>query len=422
LIWTLKGGKVMKKLYVLLGMLVFCGVTRVYAGQSGQLPFERKQQLQEQLEGSAFRKGVSGGIQGVIKVAPSDHSPITVKYDDITIASWNLLSDEHTLNFFFNVSEKKYFAEHKRAGKPIAWKEVFNDFGHFVFNNSEVDQSGVYKINITKKLMDDFIAAKKLKQQDIQDAQEFVNIVLDSTNPYHEDIKTSLIHILEIKFGIDKGYLQWKERFKLINQNKLLVKNIVQHDFLCFQECTNPQDMLTLVQNNSQKDFAMLYHRVKANSEDNCVIIYDKNKYELIRHHNFGLAQNRKPCIVAQFRSLKTDESLIVGSIHHAGTGKSEISLILEQVNQLLQGANDVVMVCGDYNHQSDFYRQDLMSTGFELKMPSKPTMAGFEYGNVNKAIDGVLTNRPIATTVHVLEQGMFASQVVLPMNITFEI
>lgn len=401
-----------------------------------KLPLERRQQLQQQLEKSAFRKGISTGIQGTMKIAPSDHSPITVTFDDISIASWNLLSDEHTWNFLFDVGRKRYFAEHTRDGKAIAWRDVFNDFGNFVLNNSKADKSGTYTIKISKKLMDDFISEKKLKHQKLQessqdkekikqsennlkDAESFIQLVLDNKNPDHQDIKASLLHILEIKYSIANGYLRWEERLKKLKENKLLIKNLIAHTFLCFQECTNPNDMLALL----PKRFAMIDHVVKANSKDHCVITYDKDTYKLEKHTTFGLNQNKKPCIIAKFHSLKTNAPIIIGSIHHPGTGKSEMNLILEQVNTMLQGAKDIpVFILGDYNHRSEFYAQDTTGTDFTLKMPNTPTMAGFEYGNLNVAIDGVLTNRPAETSVKVLDQKTFASQVELPIIITFEI
>jgi hypothetical protein len=415
-----------KALVIVLILIAFVGSHQLDSGQTGLLPAERKQQLKDQLENSAFRRGVSAGVQGTMKVAPSDHSPITVKFGDVSLASWNLLSDEHTWNFLFNVAEKQYFAEHKRDGKPIAWRDVFSDFGDFVLSKAAIDQFGMHKITITNKLMNDFIAYEEtVKRPDriIKDAQEFVALVLDNTNAHHEDMKASIVHIMEIKFAMAKGYLRWEERLKKIEENKLLVRSLGSHDILCFQECTNPQDMLTLLRKSSSKNFALLDHVVKAGSKDHCAIIYDENKYMLEKHNNFGLAENRKPCIMAKFRSLKTNTSLIIGSIHHPGTGASEISLIIKQVNLLLQGATDIpVMVLGDYNHQSDFYKKDTMGTGFDLKMPNSPTMAGFEYGNLNVAIDGVLTNRPAETSVKVLEQTAFASQVELPIEIKFEI
>lgn len=427
----------MKKILLLFTLVCASALNSM---ERNQLPLERKQQLQQQLEKSAFRKGISTGIQGTMKIAPSDHSPITVTFDDIFIASWNLLSDEHTWNFLFDVGRKRYFAEHTRDGKAISWRNIFNDFGNFVLNNSEIDTSGTYKIKINKKLMDDFITEKKLAHQKLQesvqneekikqsentlkDTESFVQLVLDNKNPDHEDIKTSLVHIIEIKYSIAKGYLRWEERLKKLKENKFLIKNLATHDFLCFQECTNPHDMLTLLQKNTHKHFALLDHVVKANSKDHCVIMYDKNKYALEENHNFGLASNSKPCIIAKFHSLKTKKPIIIGSIHHPGTGKSEMPLIIEQVNVMLKNSKDTpVLVLGDYNHRSEFYTQDTTGTDFTLKMPNTPTMAGFEYGNLNVAIDGVLTNRPAETRIDVLNQKTFASQVTLPIIITFEI
>lgn len=405
-----------------------------------KLPLERRQQLQEQLEKSAFRKGISVGIQGTMKIAPSDHLPITVTFNDISIVSWNLLSDDFIWNYFRDVGEKPSFAAHKREGKALDWRSVLNNFGNFVFNNSELDKDGIYQINITPQFMKAFITEQKLNHQKLQestqneekikrsehvlkDEETFVNLVLNTTNPDYQDVKTSLIHAIEIKYAITQGYLLWEKRFAKIIENRSLVKSLTPHNFFCFQECTNPQDMFKLLQTNTRKNLAMLTHAVEEQSKDNCVIIYDKNKYKLEEHISFGLASNSKPCIIAKFNSLNTNTPMLIGSVHHSGRGKSEMSIIMEKVNSLLQGDTNIpVLVLGDYNHQIDFYKNDIIGTNFDLKMPSNPTMAGLEHGNLNKAIDGVLTNRPVDTTVKVLDQKIFASQVTLPIEITFEL
>lgn len=409
---------------------------------------ERMAQLRERLENSAYRRGISVGIQGTMKIAPSDHMPISIKFDDISIASWNLLTDQFTWNYFRDVGEKPYFADVKRDGKALDWRTLFSDFGNFVFNNSEIkkdeNNEDYYDIKITKEFLNSFLAEKRLKHQQLKekliqdenydakikrsegtmkDAEIFVDLVLDSTNPNHGDIQTSIRHAIEIKYAYTKGYLRWEERLQKIKENKFLVENLASHNFFCFQECTEPQDMLTLLKNkNGDKNLAMLSHAVEEETKDNCVIIYDQNKYELEQLSNFGLANNSKPCIIAKFRSLENNTSIIIGSIHHSGRGKSELKFILEKVNLLLQGNEDIpILLLGDYNHQRPFYANDLIDSDFDLKMPSGPTMAGLEHGNLNKAIDGVLTNRPTETTVEVLPQGTFASQVVLPFKIEFE-
>lgn len=397
---------------------------------------ENKKQLSEKLESSAFRRGVSVGMRGMMKIAPSDHLPITITFrKNISIASWNLLSDQFIWNYFREFGEKPYF-EIKRDDKALDWKTVFKDLTGFLFKNSVRDQKGIYQIKFTAKLMEDFLAERRenlenLKADEktktraenaLRDEEAFISLILDRDHPHHEDMKISLIHALEIRYAIDSGYLRWEKRFEKLAENKSLASGLAQHDFFTFQEATEPQDMLDLIRKYNRKEFGMLVHRVENQSKDHCVIIYDRNKYALEGSpKTFGLAKNTKPSMIAKFRSIIDGKPIIIGSIHHAGRGKSEMKDILEQI-QLLKGSEDVpVLIAGDYNHQSAFYQNDLTGTGFNLIMPNAPTMAGFEYGNLNKAIDGVLTNRATEVNVGVLPQNVFASQVELPIIVEFE-
>jgi len=146
----------------------------------------------------------------------------------------------------------------------------------------------------------------------------------------------------------------------------------------------------------------MICYKVWETSKDNCVIIYDKNKFHLSESMNFGLAFNRnthqylKPCLVAKFISLIDKKSVVVGSIHHPGTRGSELSTIIEKANCLednLEKSFIPTIILGDFNHQANFFEKDLVNSNYTLIMPATGTMAGFEYGNNNMPIDGALTN-----------------------------
>lgn len=417
---------------------------------------KNKAVLKEKLEQSAFRKGISPAIQGIMKLAPSDHVPITVNFDGTSLASWNLLSDEHTSNFFLDVGRKKHFIEHplRTDGKKISWGSVLEKLGLFILENSFKDKENIYQIQITSELLNKFVEAQRQRAQKLQnhlnsisgennikqalskiekainnikDAEELVALLTDTKHTQHDDFKNSLIHIIELSYSIHYGFVRWENRLNKIRENKRLLTNLVSHEILCFQECTNPKDMLNLLQywseeNQLDKKFSMISYAVENNSKDNCVIIYDQNKYLLEDYEYFGLSFNSatqqytKPCILAKFHSLNNQNSFIVGSIHHPGGRVSELSSILEKVKIL--DTNIPVIVLGDFNHEDIFFRNDLKDSKFSMVMPRSGTMAGFEYGNNNKAIDGALTNSLQPVKVDLLQQYPFAEQVTLPIKI----
>jgi hypothetical protein len=56
------------------------------------------------------------------------------------------------------------------------------------------------------------------------------------------------------------------------------------------------------------------------------------------------------------------------------------------------------------------------------MLMPKEGTMAGIEFGNYNKPIDGALTNLPDEAQIRILQQNSFANQIVLPIKIKIDI
>ena len=416
----------------------------------------RRSNIKEKLEQSAFRQGISTGLQGLMKIGPSDHLPITVNFNGILMVSWNLLSDQHLKNFIFDIAQKEHFVTNslRSDGKKINWRSFLQSFGAFIKKNL-IEGPESYQIKITRELFENFLQEhyltlielktttdeinqiqKQIETTDelIKDTEEVIKLWLNTDHEDHEDFKISMKHIVEIIYSMNYGCLRWTERFNRIKENKALLHKFVSHDFFCFQECTNPTDMLELLQTFSEsiflnKNYQMICYRVGETSKDNCVIIYDKNKFHLLESMNFGLAFNRnthqylKPCLVAKFISLIDKKSVVVGSIHHPGTRGSELSSIMEKAYCLAENSEKSftpTIILGDFNHQANFFEKDLVNSNYTLIMPATGTMAGFEYGNNNMPIDGALTNDTSNVQVRTIKEISFAEPVMLPLSIEF--
>ena len=415
--------------------------------------------LNEKLAYSAFRYGVSPAISGITKIAPSDHLPITTCINGITCASWNLLCDDYISNFFLDVADKPYLLENLSAKTrhQVGWHVTLKQLGMFVLEHASQSSGGQYEINLHTSLLDDFIKASHenvakmqrmlannpsqnldgtiaLKQyqcavEEAKNAEEIVTLFTDSRHPNHNDFKNSLIHAIELAYSISKGNLQWSNRFKKIAEDKTLINNLISHDVLCFQECTSPSDMLTLLQTHADrmgagKKFSLIKYPANPSSNDHCVLIYDENILQLDHYDTFNLSFNpykqqfSKPCIIGQFRNLSTQETLQVGSIHHPCSGESKLPVILEKAR-----ANGEIptIILGDFNHAASFYKNELIDTNFALTMPTRGTMAGFENGTHNQPIDGVLTNTGRPAYVNVFANLTVAEQIALPLAIKID-
>lgn len=392
---------------------------------------------------------------------PSDHLPIFVTYKAIKMVSWNLLSDQHLHNKFLNVKGTKYFNRYlskQSQSTIIDWRFFFSKFGHFLLRQSPV-MSGLHQIEVNAALLADFVIdqkqhvanlEKKLNelQSDINGinelehtlqkeretthaAQEIIPFITDATHINHDNIKILLEEMIRTHYTIEYCD-KWKIRFKILQENKKLIHYLALQDFLCFQECSAPEDMLMLLtdhvkENKLKKHFKMISYKVNEKSLDNCVIIFDEKKYRLKSYHSFGLLLDqktqkfRKPCLVADFIQ-NCGTSIIVGSIHHPGGRKNEIQSVIDEIYRLApkKPFTTDCLALGDYNHTPRFFEQALSTTPFALIMPQKGTMVQNDFGNFNVAIDGVLTNYPEYLQVEVLDELKFASHIELPLTISF--
>ena len=91
----------------------------------------------------------------------------------------------------------------------------------------------------------------------------------------------------------------------------------------------------------------------------------------------------------------------MVGSIHHAGGKQNLLEKLLHKVGSFKQEGEKLdFYLLGDYNHTEDFFKYD------QMIYPLRGTMAGSDYGNVNRPIDAVLTNQSASNmTVHVIDK-----------------
>jgi hypothetical protein len=393
---------------------------------------KRSLQLQLALHSSAFRRGTSAFRYGLIQSGVSDHLPFVahVKHSTLTelnFMSWNLLADTHLYNNFMNISGSAQLAELIKEAHPegnVYYQNdnklfyFFAELARFIHKNNAQD-----KIKITKELLLTFVSTEQegsnlARSRDIQAAIEkkkqveaarlqIVNILINEMQLDNDEqptqaggeLKIAIQHSVELMHHIENthGTLQWGNRFARIKGNKPLVDKIVSMDFICLQECTNPNDIRDLLSSKKTNHTVLSYNI--DNSRDHAVLVYDTEKFELIGDPVKYALEGKKPAIFAKFKSHNTGEVLVVASIHHPGGKHNLMQDLLQQVELLRvdQHASAPFYILGDYNHTHEFFqaRAEVISS-YQMIYPATGTMAGSDYGNVNKAIDAIVTSQAV--------------------------
>ncbi len=383
--------------------------------------------LNRALSENASRRGTSAFRLGFIPQGPSDHLPIvattkTAKNTPLSLVSWNLLADSHLYNNFMNVSgTKEFFRAIQKseessdniycAGgteKQNKLYHYFSELAKFLYENQA---NGV--INIDAKRLDEFsdialfdkypshlarsrtpAIAEENKMKVMNARKKMSKILLDPLHPEHHEFRLAIQHSIELYHHIEHGALKWKNRFPLIQKNQALIAQLQQADFVCFQECTSPDDFKAI---NLPQTF--ITHRINQTTNDNCVLAYDDKKFELMNTVKGALGGHKdsqgkmspgnKPFIFGRFKHRETGEEMIMGSVHYPGGEHHCVPEILESIESLKRFSDEKIdfFVAGDYNHTQEFFE----GNGYKMHYPQLGTMAGSDYENMNNAIDAVL-------------------------------
>jgi hypothetical protein len=403
---------------------------------------KRRRQLQLALQSSAFRRGTSAFRFGLIQSGVSDHLPFVAKVKqseqtELNLMSWNLLADTHLYNNFMNISGTAHLAaliKNAHSEGNVYYQHdnklfyFFAELARFLHKNQLQG-----KIKITKELLRDFVSTERQgsnlassrdqqaaieKTRQVEAARlQIVTILvnemkLDSgENPTQagSELKLAIQHSLELMYHIENidGTLQWANRFARIKSNQPLVDKIASMDFLCLQECTNPHDIRDLL-SKQKTSHAVISYNID-NSSDHAVLIYDAEKFALLDEPVKYVLEGKKPGIFAKFKNSATNEVFVVASIHHPGGKHNHMKDLLQQVDLLRSGSHNSVpfYILGDYNHTHEFFQTNALDVAsHQMIYPATGTMAGADYGNVNKAIDAIVTNLPVKNiTVNLVDE-----------------
>lgn len=395
--------------------------------------FEEKRSLLKKSLSNPFRYGTSAFRLGLIQIGASDHLPfmINAKLSDqseLAMVSWNLLADIHLYNNFMNISGMHNLInamKEYRCAENIYYNEnenklfyFFAELAQYLYKNQLHN-----KIKITAELLHGFISTQKQesnltrsrnlliaeeKIKQVENARaEIIKIFLNDLSTEASEAKATTVNSHEFKLAIKHclelihhiqhtdGALRWSNRFKLIKNNNLIVKTMVSADFLCLQECSNPDDIQTLFQ-SAGKEHNIISYRVDKNTSDHCVLVYDSSKYDIVDTPIEYALEGKKPCIFAKFKNRRNDEVFIVASIHHPGGKYNLTRELLKAIEPLRQSPNNNIpfYLLGDYNHTQDFFQNESTTSDFTMIYPAEGTMAGSDYGNANRSVDAVLTNQ----------------------------
>lgn len=388
--------------------------------------------------------GVGVGAEGdKTPISVSDHAPIigSVALDNhqIEIISWNMLSDTHLENNFFDLtglkSYKKFIDKYIKGevGEASSVTQEYLKSNYYKSKLSVLFQElatyaekhqgfreGITEFTFTSEMLKDFSnsdffipnnltsedkAKRKLDRQVMLDfIQEIPSISRGEfvANDFHALTE----HALRTFYAIEYGGLKWQERKQQITPQayKRMHETLDHAGFICFQECTSPSDMLDEINKSGRTEYQMLTLKAKdkVDNQDHCVIIYNPNIYELEERSNYKLGDGKKPAIVARFKKLDDGNPIVVGSLHHPGSKpgdpqENQVPDILLQAHKMQKEVDIPVVIAGDFNNRADFFYDSLSGTGYTIKSThNSGTTIAPEYGNKYKAVDCVLSNRPI--------------------------
>ncbi|KTD66908.1 hypothetical protein Lste_3114 [Legionella steelei] len=386
---------------------------------------------------------------GLVLNGISDHFPIQItakcsNNQSYSVFSWNLLADVHLYNDFKDISESHFFEEtiSKLSTDNIYFNERANDLFYFFSELGQYLYTKCVKntIVINRQLLDDFVSldqqmsklswsanqviAKNRRQQIEKSRKLIIELMKDTMHPYAHKFQSAIKHCIELIHQIQNpnGVLRWESRFKLIKHNKSLIQQMIRDDFICLQECTTPEDIynLLIAQGKSSK---MLVYSINKNTNDHCVLLYDDTQFKLVGDPIYHALDDKKPCIFAQFKHVITNHKVIIASIHHPGGNHDYVNELFNQINQLrVRDFSEAdYMVIGDYNHTKDFFSQHGLK--YPIYYPSKCTMAGKDFGNINHAIDAVITNLDKKSIKVTVIEGLPVSHPIhCPVNIIFQL
>lgn len=375
--------------------------------------FVSKRARLEKMLTSAFRRGVSAFRFGLILSGISDHLPIEIQIQSpdshekpINILSWNLLADEHLYQNFMNISGSDLLLEvllqHTDSECIYLYQgnklyHFFAELAHYLYDQSHGDQ-----ITITEELLQEFTSyisqpsllalsrdpSKIIQKQKLVEIsrQNIISVFLDQKHPYRDEFKLAIRHCLELIYNIENpsSTLKWKSRFNKICHTESIRNKLTSVDILCVQECSNPDDVLNLFKLEN-RNMRMLSNKAVRSQADHCAVYFDQNQFELVDKPTYFYLAN-KPCIAIKLRDLDSNEEFIVASIHHPGGSRDLTDPIIQEIVSLYVVDQKLpYYFIGDLNHPKTFFPDAIFA--------EEATMSGMDYGNLNRAIDGILTN-----------------------------
>lgn len=371
-----------------------------------------KETLEIKLFGQAFRQGTSAFRYGLIPLGYSDHLPVEACirlsqgafYRAIT---WNMLSDDHLYNNFMNVTGTDLLF--KALGSPGSDANIyggtatsnklyyfFSELAQFLVSHQQQET-----VTVTPELLSQFIMGQPsllARSRDQEKAlllsdrlkasrRAAVSLLLDKSHPDCHEFELAMAHALELIHHIQKGSLQWAQRLARLREDRVLLQRLRDADMLCFQECTDPNAMLALLNEDGQR-FVLITHRIHDRTNDHCAILYDKNRFKVIGEPLRKSFEGKKPYMLLPLEDIQTGECFMLGSIHHPGGAGNHLSEVQAEVS-----ASMPAILLGDYNHTAEHFSGDL-TPGFQMLFPrNQGTLAGNDYNHLNRAIDGALTN-----------------------------
>ena len=213
-------------------------------------------------------------------------------------------------------------------------------------------------------------------------------LLTDKNHPVYHEFQLAVAHSMDLIHQILEGALLWGNRFKEIQKNKSLYRELLGSDVICLKECTDPNALLTWLNSEQGAKFSCVSHRVNESTKDHCAILFDRTQFKMIEAPYREALDKTKPYILIKLKHKKSGEEFVMGSVHHPGGGSNQLDVVL---NKFTHPSSQIIR--GDFNHPEGHFMKKTPH-GFNMIFPRNTgTLCGNDYGHQGEAIDGLLTN-----------------------------
>lgn len=384
----------------------------------------------------------------------SDHLPVSHEIiseetgDIILVASWNILSETHHNNSYLSISlpdelqsptaytKLAYYQQGDRLSTAWLLYDLAEEIANSALFNNEYREAFLtgspkgmdrffqflekYPYLETADLkLSRFYSEEQNKSRRIESREFLANLARSMIQQSIQqnglgdcgELYAMAISAFKLHYSINGsgGSIKLNHRHKAFANNTKILSKLRKHDFICLQECSDPDFVLQRLNKKSSKKYDYIAHKAndRPGNKDYCVILFDTNKWQIKSTKLFTLHANKKPEILAKFSAksslnISNLDDIIVGSLHYPGGNQNtnELITVRDVLSELNPDGQSSYIMVGDFNQLPESLEEKSRTLGKQSRVvaPKGGTMSGSDWGNKfnGKTIDMSISNFPM--------------------------